>query len=263
MWVMEMAVKQRGLACGLMMLIFSGSSLVYGTTAGELDGLMGQWLNLEKQKNAVLAHWQEQQPILQQRIELLKIQAQKLTDENQKQDLKNQKLLLDIAKQTKSLQVQRDTKKHMQTWLNTTELTLKEMQLKLPPPLQNTLNSFDNEVPLENASSLVVQFNRQLAAIEAITLFNQKISIYESVILLSDGSSMLTSQLYFGLPYAWFTNADGSVSGFGRVQDGAWLWEVDANADPVEIKRAVAIATNQLPVSEVSLPVYLKGVLGE
>lgn len=258
-----MAVKQRGFAYGLMMLIFGGSSLVYGVTANELDGLMGQWLNLEKQKNAVLAHWQEQQPILQQRIELLKIQTQQLTDETQKQDLENKKLLLDIAKQAEMHQVQGDTKKHMQAWLNATELTLKEMQLKFPPPLQNTLNSFANEAPLESASSLVTQFNRQLAAIEAITLFNQKISIYESVIELSDGSSILTSQLYFGLPYAWFTNADGSVSGFGRVRHGAWHWQIDDRTDSVEVKRAIAIATNQLPVSTVSLPVYLKGVSGE
>lgn len=258
-----MAVKRCGLVFGVLVMVLTSGSRVFGATANELDSLMGQWLSLEKQKNAVQAHWQQQAPLLQQRIQLLTAKSTQLTEQIHRQEQQNQQAFKEMAVQVESLSTQHLSIEQIQAWIASTEQSLSQLLIKLPPPLQNTLKELSTAAPLENEGSLVAQFNQQLAAIEAIEMFNAKISIYESLIVLSDGSSVLASQLYFGLPFGWFTSADGSVSGIGRVHDNTWHWQQDAHVDGVEVNKAIAIAAKQQDVAPVTLPVQLMVVSGE
>ena len=58
--------------------------------------------------------------------------------------------------------------------------------------------------------------------------------------------------LYLGLSRAWFVDAAGTFSGYGRPTPGGWVWTEDSGIAS-RVRKAIEMADNRVPPEFLSL----------
>ncbi|WP_416305434.1 DUF3450 family protein [Neptunicella sp. SCSIO 80796] len=240
-------------SCGLLVGLLICSS--QAQTVNQTEKLVGQWLDIERQTAALQQEWQNQQPMLKQRLELLEAESAQLQNvldnsqgNNSEVDQQRSKLL---AEQTELEMEQQNTVDFLQRL----DSKLEAFQTQLPPVLLNTWQQ--EQAELQNNADTSTKLQIALAKLAKLAEFTQRITLNETAIQSPDGSPILVKQLYLGVSMAWFVSADQSYAGIGKVTDGAWQWDFRDDLDSAEISKAIAIYQKQQQAEFVQLPVQL------
>lgn len=239
-------------------------SLFLSTTARsadvqQMDRLVQQWLDIERQAGELEADWQEQQPLLAQRIKLLQAQRDRLqavmtSSRANRTDTEAKRAEL-LASQT-DIEAQQNS---VESQVNRLEGLARELLAQLPPPLQDTWR-LELSMLTENKNTSE-KLQMVLTVLSKLLEFDQRISINETQITTPDGRDVLVKQLYLGIGQAWFTNADASVSGRGWSQADGWQWVFDEKVDGNEVNTAISMFNRQQETRFVTLPVALTAEL--
>lgn len=219
------------------------------------------WLDTDRQTSHLQTDWQAQQPILEQRLTLLKAEKTQLQtilkDSNENQsgvEIRRAELLAQQAELEKQQQ-------DLTQGLSLLTKRIASVNLRLPPPLKSVWKDEQSTLGEQPESSLQLQV--ALAQLSRLADFDQRISVHEMPITRLDGSDILVKQLYLGVGMAWFVSADGQFSGWGQANDEDWSWEFESDnldLDASEISKAIAIFEKRQQADFVRLPVKLANI---
>lgn len=200
------------------------------TLADDIEGLMLNWVGLERQQDVLKNNWSQQQPILQQQLFLLQKEQEELdallestADLQGEVERKRLELLED---QTSMEQ----TQLLVEQSLNQAVVNIGRIFPQLPPPMteawQGNLSKFQGGLlTTSERLQLIVDMYTQLDD------FQKKITLREAILQLEDGSSFLVHQVYLGLSHGWYLSADGSQAAVGSSTPVGWQWKPSSNAN--------------------------------
>ncbi len=239
-------------------LISSAFLLPYQALADDpkqVDSLVRQWLEIERQVTHLQSDWKAQQPVLIQRLALLKAEKQQLhamlTRSNTSEDGVNERRTALLSEQSKLEQQQAQM---AQLLMSLTSRTA-EITPKLPPALAV---GWKNEQKILNEKpDSSMQLQVALAQLTKLADFTQRVSVHESTVTTPDGRDILVKQLYLGISIAWFTSRNGEYSGWGQAGPQGWQWHFANNDYADEIGKAIAIFEKRQAADLVSLPIRL------
>jgi len=232
----------------------------HSETPDQIDQLTRQWIDTDRQASHLQTDWQAQQPILEQRLALLKAEKAQL-----------QGILKDSGKSQSNVETQRAKLLAQQAELEKQQQELNQglavlnkrieaVNKRLPPPLQETWRNEQDALGEQPTPSLRLQVS--LAQLSSLADFDQRISVHQMPILKEDAGEILVKQFYLGLGMAWFVSADGQFSGWGQADEEGWNWQVSENINAKEISKAIAIFEKRQQAEFVRLPVMLANTSG-
>lgn len=229
--------------------------LAHGQDPARLDQLTQQWLETERQATHLQSDWRNQQPVLVQRIALLKAERQQL--QAMLQD--NKADLGDVDKRRATLlSEQAALEQQQQEVARAVELLRHQLTVisaLLPPPL---LQAWDDELAnLDGTAETSRQLQVALAQLSHVADFDNRISVQQTPIKTPDGQQVQVKQLFMGVGMAWFTSSDGQYAGWGQARDDGWHWQFDDAIDSAEISSAIAMFEKHQQADFVRLPVKL------
>ncbi|GAB2676844.1 DUF3450 family protein [Aliiglaciecola aliphaticivorans] len=228
------------------------SSHLYGQEISKVETMVNQWLGIERQINALESEWQQQQPLLTQRMRLLELEKEQLLtmlSEKKGDSSQVEKQRLALAEEQTRLEQEQGILEQ-QIGLLTNQLN--GLDETLPPPVKQAWQQDIGE--LDSAAESSIQLQGNLARLSKLAEFDQRISVVQMPIANNENDQILVKQLYLGASSAWFVSLDGSFSGTGRVTQSGWQWQFDDNIDSNAISQAIAIFEKQSEADFVSLP---------
>ncbi|MDN4503766.1 DUF3450 family protein [Alteromonadaceae bacterium BrNp21-10] len=228
-------------------------------TANETEKLVTQWINIERQTAALQDEWQQQQPLLLQRLDLLAAENEQLQSvlnksqgNNSEVDQQRAKLL---AEQT-TLEVEQQ---QTESFLDKLTIQLQVLEAQLPPVL---LSSWQQQsMAVDATADTSNQLQVALAKLSKLMEFSQRIVLNEASITSPEGQQIMVKQLYLGVSMAWFASADQSYAGVGFATDNGWQWQFKPDVDKAQIAKAIAIYEKQQQAEfvQLSLPLNRNG----
>lgn len=225
-------------------------------TPSDIDRLTQQWLDTERQISHLESDWLAQQPLLEQRITLLRAERGQLqnilADSNASQDDVDAKREALLAQQAELEAEQQQLVQALDGLIN----RLNAIQPLLPDPVRSAWESEQAMLSAEPDASEQLQV--ALAKLSSLADFNTRITVQEAPMTLPGGSKVMVKQLYLGTGSAWFVSADGNHSGYGQAGIDGWQWRFDNAVNPARIADAIAIYERQQQAAFVHLPVVLQ-----
>ncbi len=231
----------------------------YALSTHEADNLTQQWLEIERQSNALVTDWQTQKLLLKQRITLLEAEKNQLTQlitDNQKTQTSAQQertLLLQQQNEMEQQQLQ------LEKQLEPLQRQLQVISQQLPPPLKKPWQAEAEGNSESDNETISAQLQVALAQLSKLADFNQRISVTEAPITNHNQQPIMVKQLFLGAGFAWFSNDNGEFSGIGYATPNGWIWHQDEHINSKEILNAIAIYEKRKEAGFVQLPVDLIG----
>lgn len=241
----------------LALLLLSACSVMpaHAIAVDQADQLVEQWLDTARQSSVLEADWQEQKPLLRQRITLLEAEKSQLRSIMEES---NQRRSQEASQRAKLLAQQTDMEaqqEKLHAKLQVLDSQLQSIAILLPPVLAQQWS--DEHAEASDTADTSAQLQRALAQLSRLAEFNQRISVHETPVTLPDGATVIVKQLYLGVAAAWFTSLDTTYAGRGHATPDGWHWEFDASIDGAEIAKAIAIYEKKREAKFVHLPLQL------
>ena len=181
----------------------------------QTDSLIQKWLAIEQQRNAMINDWHQQEPLLKQRLVLLKQEQaqleQNLTTAN---DIDSE-----VEKKRAQLLKSQNNMESGQVLLEKALIdyfqVIAEIQPQLPPPLFNAWQKKLSSSEFVTAD-ITKKLNTLLELLEQLNDFEQRISHAQTALTLptpQGEKEVMVQQLYIGLAQAWYVSLDGSLVG--------------------------------------------------
>jgi septal ring factor EnvC (AmiA/AmiB activator) len=245
----------------LMTCLLSYCTVIQASKVEQSDSLIKDWLSIEQQRNAIINDWYQQQPLLEQRLVLLK-QEQAQLEKDISTDSVND---TDVEKKRAQLLASQNNMESAQGKLES--LLVKyyqlvvELQVRLPPPLNKAWQNKLAEGDLQNADTTLC-FSTLLELLEQLNDYQHRISHVQSALVLpskTGNKEIMVHQLYLGLSQAWYVSFDGSLVGRGQPSPDGWQWLADENVDSETVLNAIAMMERKTEATFLQLPITLSG----
>jgi hypothetical protein len=238
----------------LFIAVVSFSGLAVADTH-DVDRLTEHWLNTEAQVRQIERDWRREKPILEQRTALL--QAEKTQLETILSESKHSRGDVELRR-AELLKEQAYLEKEQAELDNALTLVMTRIEAiegSLPPMLVKAWQDEHSALGVEPEANLQLQV--ALAKLSRLAEFTNRISVNETRMQSPQGSDIVAKQLFLGTGMAWFTNDDGSFSGWGKASQDGWQWQIDSEINSAEIHRAIAIFEKRRPAELVRLPLHI------
>ena len=226
----------------------------------QTDSLIQKWLAIEQQRNAMINDWHQQEPLLKQRLSLLKQEQAQLekdlatTSDNDSEVEKKRAELLKSQNNMESGQAL------LENSLVDYFQVIAEIQPQLPPPLFNAWQKKLSSAEFTTADT-TKKLNTLLELLEQLNDFEQRISHAETALTLptpQGEKEIMVQQLYIGLAQAWYVSLDGNLVGRGIPEANGWRWQADNSVDGETILNAIAMIERRSEAQFLQLPISLK-----
>lgn len=220
-----------------------------------LDKLTQQWLNIEQQDSLIRNEWQQQQPTMHQRIQLLKAEKTQLKTMLSQSTASNDDVETrrnDMLAQQNELESQQQQITQLLAALNS---EVDSLYFALPDIIKKSWDKENSQLSAEPDNSQQLQV--MLAKLSQLQRFDQTLTINEVILTAPNGKEVLMQQLYLGAGYAWMTSANGQYTGSGHAENGNWVWYFDDSLDAQQIGSAIAIFKKKQSPEFVSLPLNI------
>ncbi|MBU2978295.1 DUF3450 family protein [Alteromonas sp. C1M14] len=237
-----------------LLLMLATIPYVKANVTDEVDNLTREWLQIEAQEQKLVLDWQEQEPVVRQRIALLKKEKAQLqsilaksTDSQDDVEARRNALL---AEQNTLESQQEDVANALTSLVS----RVNSLYDSLPPPLQITWDKEDGALAGEDGDNPSKILQVTLAKLSRLSQFDTKLTVNEEVLTTPEGKDIVVKQLYLGSQLAWFANSDGTVAGSGYAIDGKWTWHFDGNDNGEAINQALAVFERRQQPAFITLP---------
>lgn len=231
--------------------------------------LVEQWITLEVQKGHLQKEWVKRREGLDQRIQLLDIEEQRLNEIlNQKTTQTNE---VD-QRRAALLESQNKLEIEQQSILDQIGKNITQIQKfadRLPDPLKEVW--VDKLLRLND--SKVTQSEKieaLLSSYKALDEFNQRIALHQAPLQIKNSQGelqeIMVTQMYLGHLQGWYINDTGTAYGYGRATPQGWVWwhndETKAVLPspllPGSISKTRKILEHPMDADYISLPVNIQ-----
>lgn len=247
------------IALALFTLLASSNAFSAPNKVEQADRLIQKWLTIEQQRNAMVNNWNQQKPLLEQRLSLLKQEQLQLEKSLKTTNATDNEV---EEKRTQLLESQ-NTMESMQANLEKSLVRyyqiIAQLHPQLPPPLYNAWHKKLTSNELKNAD-ITIKLNTLLELLEQLNDFEQRISHTQSPLVLSNeqgNKEVMVHQLYIGLSQAWYVSLDGSLVGRGVPDDSGWKWIADQSVEADTVLNAIAMIERRSEAKFLQLPISL------
>jgi len=246
----------------LYVLLFSNNSFATPNKVKQVDSLIQKWIAIEQQRNAMVNDWRHQEPLLKQRLMLLKQEQAQLeknlaaSSDNESEVEQKRAQLLESQNDMESEQVQ------LEEYLVKYFQVITEIHPQLPPPLFNAWHKKISSAEFTTAD-ITKKLNTLLELLDQLNDFEQRISHAESALILptpQGDKEIMVQQLYIGLAQAWYVSLDGRFVGRGIPEASGWRWQADDSVDGETVLNAIAMIERRSEAQFLQLPISLKTV---
>ena len=241
--------------------VFAAANTSKTNKVEQADSLIEKWLSLEQQRNAMVNDWHQQQPLLEQRLTLLKQEQTQL-----EQDLSTAIINDSGVEEKRTELLKSQNKMEADQGLIEAALTdyyhlITELQPQLPPPLSKTWQKELSNAEFVNADT-TARLSTLLELLEKLNDFEHRISHMQSALLLPSATGdkeVMVHQVYLGLSQAWYVSLDGSLVGRGQPSPTGWQWLADDKVDGEIVLNAIAMIERKTEAKFLQLPISLTG----
>nr|WP_249118479.1 DUF3450 family protein [Pseudoalteromonas sp. NEC-BIFX-2020_015] len=249
------------LACVYSMHGFAQQS----SKAEQVDSLVERWLSTEQQQSALTNEWITQQPLLEQRLTLLKAEQKQLT-QLLAQDSESGNEVDQARGELLALQNSMETDQaYLTGWLKTQFINVNDLIYRLPPPLEKSWreqlsvhDGTDNDQANKNLKSNSDRLTLLLKLFDDLSQFDSRISSYQSAITLPNGEQKLVSQIYMGISLGWYISLDNTYAAQGFATDNGWRWQaIDDQQSVLQVKQMLAMLNQQKEAEFINLNILL------
>ena len=242
-------------AClGLLLLSWCSNVSGQDDLTDDVPNLALQWTSLERQRGVLESNWREQQPVLEQQLDLLEREREELSsflEETETAQDEVEERRLELLERQSVLEQQQAS---LERQLESAMLQLQSLRRQLPPPIAA---DWDEQLPQLRAEFLTTSERLQvlLEMLGDLDDFNRRVSLHEETMTLADGEEHLVSEVYLGVAQGWYVTANGGYAGIGRPGPDGWQWQ--SSDEPEAIERVIAILERRRNVELAALPVEL------
>lgn len=240
-------------------LLTSKGALAAPSKVEKTDSLIQKWLAIEQQRNAMINDWHQQEPLLKQRLVLLKQEQVQLeknlasSDDTDSEVEKKRSQLLESQNNMESGQalLEKSLIDYFQV--------IAQIQPQLPPPLFNTWQSKLSASEFSSADT-TKKLNTLLELLEQLNDFEQRISHAQTALILptpEGEKEIMVQQLYIGLAQAWYVSLDGRLVGRGTPEASGWRWQADNSVSGETVLSAIAMVERRSEAQFLQLPISL------
>lgn len=234
--------------------VFAASNKVEQT-----DSLIQKWLAIEQQRNAMINDWHQQEPLLEQRLLLLKQEQTQLELNLSTASVNDGEVEKKRAQLLKSQNNMESGQALLEKSLVDYFQVIAEIQPQLPPPLFNAWQKKLSAAEFTSAD-ITKKLNTLLELLEQLNDFEQRISHAETALMLATDEGekeIMVRQLYIGLAQAWYVSLDGTIVGRGIPEASGWRWQPDNSVDGEVVLNAIAMIERRSEAQFLQLPISL------
>ena len=223
----------------------------------QIDSLTSQWIELERQRDVLQATWRADEPVLEQQLALLEREQAELTtfleSSAQQRDEVDQRRLELLEEQTR---LEREQAALESSLIRAADV-LRVLYSQLPPPL---LDVWSDELPRLDDPLLTATQKLQVCIdlLGQLDDFEQKITLHESVMTMSDGRDYSARQIYLGLSHGWYVTADERFAAAGFAHENGWRWSPVTDTGP--IVAIIDILERRVSPELISIPIQLNEI---
>ena len=226
----------------------------------EIDELAKQWVQLAQQNNQVKQLWRVRKPVLQQQLQLLKAEKDKLTallnqDGDVSDDMQQRRFTL-LAQQTQF----EATQDNLSVILDKTQQRLITLFPQLPPPLKTR---WDTEITLlHTLKNNSERLEKQLFLLDSVASYNQRIAVHQVNMTFDDGQKVQVKQIYLGAYLGRYVSLNGHYWGSGKSTSDGWQWQHQSKTITAQQLLNLIAATQDFSQAElIRLPINIMGAL--
>lgn len=237
-------------------LTFSAPSFTQELQSQRLQTLVSQWNQIERQSDQLQHSWALQKPIIQQRIQLLNQQRNKLKQKLQTQNTTKTnatKLRLELSKEQKKLETDQQQTTHT---LYEIARNMRAIAPRLPRPLSD---AWQAELPSKTGKQQIDNnklLDNILTLLEKVDDFQKQITQHQQIMTF-DEEQVLVDQIYLGIGQGWYISRDGKYAGIGRPSGHAWQWHANNTLAPEIVNLLENLQSNK-QLTLTAIPVLLK-----
>jgi hypothetical protein len=226
----------------------------------EIDKLATQWVQLAQQNNEIKQQWRLRKPLLQQQLQLLKAEKDRLTvllnqDDDVSSDMQQERFTL-LQQQTEF----ESTQDNLTAILDKTQQRLITLYPQLPPPLKT---SWDTELALlQTFKDNSERLEKQLFLLDSLAGYNQRIAVHQANMTFDDGQEVQVKQIYLGAYLGWYVSQNGQYWGSGKSTSDGWQWQHQSKQITSQQLLDLIAATEDFSHAElIRLPINILGSL--
>jgi hypothetical protein len=245
----------------LIVLLFSNNAIAQTDIVEQTDNLIKEWLSIEQQRNDMINDWNQQKPLLEQRLTLLKQEQVKLEKDIDTVNVND----TDVEKKRAELLSSQNDMEAAEGQLESSLIKyyqfITELQSKLPPPIQKLWQSKLTEPEFQQADT-TQRLSTLLDLLEQLNDYQHRISHTQSALILptkSGNKEMMVHQVYLGLAQAWYVSLDGSLVGRGQPSKSGWQWLADETVNAEIVLNAIDMMERKVEANFLQLPISLAG----
>tara|TARA_R110002167_G_scaffold361999_1_gene580808 strand:+ start:6558 stop:7259 length:702 start_codon:yes stop_codon:yes gene_type:complete len=226
----------------------------------EIDKLAKQWVQLAQQNNEIKQQWRLRKPVLQQQLQLLKAEKDRLTvllnqDDDVSNDMQQERFTL-LQQQTEF----ESTQDNLTAILDKTQQRLITLYPQLPPPLKIR---WDTELALlQTFKDNSERLEKQLFLLDSLAGYNQRIAVHQANMTFDDGQEVHVKQIYLGTYLGWYVSQNGQYWGSGKSTSAGWQWQHQSKQITSQQLLDLIAATEDFSHAElIRLPINIMGSL--
>ena len=236
-------------------VLLAGFATAHANPIKDTQGVLAEWIKVEKQISEDRAEGMVQEEIMQNSIEFMEGEFGRLEEtiktaeesasagERKRVALEAQKAKLDAVMDdmTASIGGYEDRVREMsQQW---PEIFLKQVETPMKRmPVEEQLANAPLTMRLQNIVIILAQFDKFQSMISKDTGIQE-----------IDGVSREVSTLYYGMAYAYFLDGSGEYAGFGHPAGDGWAW-TPAPELRLKIAEMMAVYDRSVDASFIGLP---------
>ena len=207
---------------------FGTSLCCFGAeSVSSLRSAVSEWVNVEKAISQEALAWEEKRQLLEDLTSLagsemasLEREIKLASEDASEADRKRAELLAD----GKALD---ESGRLISVFLDKMERRLDQWKKRLPKPLLNDLGpafvKLNGSSP-HASSGPAERMQTVVLILDTVQKFDRRVTVFEEVRELGDGSSGIVKTLYFGLGAAYYVSEAIGDAGIGRPSLSGWNW---------------------------------------
>ena len=228
-------------------------------TPDELRTAIKEWVQVKKIISEEAADWQVEKAVISDMIKVLEQEEVDL-----KEKLETNKSFLSTADSKRTeLEDKRaellSATEALEVRLDGLEASIHELYVKLPEPLQETIDPLYARIPEADAKdkpALSVRLQSVVGILSQADKFNAGITILTEL-RGSENGTVEVKTLYFGLAGAIYAAATGESAGFGIPGEDKWVW-TDSPENGASIIKAIQVYEGATEAAFTPIPVTIK-----